>query len=120
MLALSRGDKETRMKIYGLGILIGAAGLAMSGCATVNSPEAYANAAANKEECKAVAVYSTHQELHTQLDTGVPPTDGVPKTALAKEDGVQGTMQVNANPPPSLRTPLGRLNSTTGRLLLDC
>ena len=107
------------MKIVMTGGLIAGA-LAVSSCATINSPEAYANAAANKQECKAVAVYSTPHELRTQLDTGVPGSNGVPKTALAKEDGVQGTMQVNANPPPSLQTPLGRMNSTTGRILQDC
>jgi len=108
------------MRIVLLGGLIASA-LAVSSCATMNSPEAYANAAATKSQgCKMIAVYSTPQELRTQLDTGVPGTNGIPKTAMAETDGMHGTMQVNANPPPSLQTPLGRLNSTTGRMLQDC
>ena len=54
-------------------IVIGALGviaLAQSGCATLNSPEAFQNAAAQQQECKVVALHSASDSLRLQNQKG--------------------------------------------------
>ena len=96
--------------IGGLGVVA----LALSGCATVNSPEAFQNAAAQKQECKVVTLYSASETLRLQNQKG---RDG---SAMEQTAGSLDIGQVNLHPPRGLRTTLPPLERTTSQLQRDC
>ena len=99
------------------GFIIGALGiiaLALSGCATMNSPEAFQNAAAQKQECKLVALHSASDSLRLQNQKG---RDG---DAMEQTEGSLDIGHVNLNPPRGLRSTLPPLERTTSQLQRDC
>jgi Flp pilus assembly protein TadD len=99
------------------GLMIGALGvvaLALSGCATLNSQEAFQNAAAQKQECKVVALHSASDSLRLQNQKG---RDG---DAMERTEGSLDIGHVNLNPPRGLRTTLPPLERTTSQLQRDC
>ena len=98
-------------------IVIGALGviaLAQSGCATLNSPEAFQNAAAQQQECKVVALHSASDSLRLQNQKG---RDG---DAMERTEGSLDIGRVNLNPPRGLQTTLPPFERTTNQLQRDC
>jgi len=93
---------------------LGAVALALSGCATVNSPEAFQNAAAQKQECKVVALHSASDSLRLQNQKG---RDG---DAMERTEGSLDIGHVNLSPPRGLRSTLPPLERTTSQLQRDC
>jgi hypothetical protein len=89
-------------------------GFAASGCATLNGPEAHANAAAQAQECKLVAYSSTAERLRAQNQAGVP------GTAMEKTEGTLDVGSRQARNNPQLRQ--SRLNpvAMSDRLQRDC
>jgi hypothetical protein len=105
--------KEATMNMHGWAAVCIAA-LASGGCATLDGPEARANAAAQKQECKLVAYSSTAERLRAQNQADVPGTD-MQKT--------EGRLDVGSQPlrdSPQLRE--SRLNpvAMATRLQQDC
>ena len=99
------------------GLMIGAlsaSALALSGCATLNSEEAFPNAAAQKQECKVVTLYSASETLRLQNQKG---RDG---SAMERTEGSLDIGHVNLNPPRGLRSTLPPLERTTSQLQRDC
>ena len=93
---------------------LGAMALALSGCATLNSPEAFQNAAAQQQQCKVVALHSASESLRLQNQKG---RDG---DAMERTEGSLDIGHVNLNPPKGLRTTLPPLERTTSQLQRDC
>jgi hypothetical protein len=91
-----------------------AAGLVCGGCATLDGPEAHANAAAQAQPCKLVAYSSTAERLRAQNQGGVPGTE------MEKTEGTLavGSEQLRSN--PQLRE--SRLNpvAMSSRLQQNC
>ena len=103
------------MNRYAFGALGGAViALAASGCATLNSPEAFQNAAAQQQECKVVELHSVAESLRLQNQKG---RDG---TAIQQTEGSLEIGHVNLNPPRGLRSRLPPLERTTSQLQRAC
>jgi len=103
------------MNRYAFGALGGAViALAASGCATLNSPEAFQNAAAQQQECKVVELHSGAESLRLQNQKG---RDG---TAVQQTEGSLDIGHVNLNPPRDLRSTLPPLERTTSQLQRAC
>ncbi len=88
--------------------------LALSGCATLNGPEAYANAQDQKMQCKAVTIYTASQELRMQNQKGV---DG---DAMQQTAGVLDVGHVQLNEPKVLSDPVAPGNSILSQVRRDC
>jgi hypothetical protein len=101
------------MKIQTFGAL-GVAAFALAGCATLNSPEAFQNAAAQQQECKVVTLSSASQTLRLQNQKG---RDG---DAMQQTEGALDIGQVNLHPPRGLRSTMPKLETTTSQLQRDC
>ena len=99
------------MKTIGWAALATAAGAVLGGCASLAGDETVASTPS--PECKAVAVYSTREEMRNQNRPGV---EG---DALARAQGAAGIHRLKVPPtPPALRSRAG-----TGLLddaLRDC
>jgi hypothetical protein len=101
------------MKYFVTGTLA-ASMFALSGCATLNSPEAFQNAAAQQQECKVVGLHSASETLRLQNQKG---RDG---DAMEKTEGSLDIGHVNLSPPRGLRTTMPPLERTTSKLQRDC
>jgi hypothetical protein len=102
------------MKARIFAIAVAAAALSIGGCETMNGPEAQANAAAQRGECKVVSIDTTRQELRMQNQKG---TDGRP---IDQAEGQLGAGRVVLNNPKALREPTGRIDTLPARALRDC
>jgi len=101
------------MKTQVIGAL-GIAVLVLSGCATLNSPEAFQNAAAQQQECKVVTLTSASESLRLQNQKG---RDG---DAMQQTEGALDIGQVNLHPPRGLRSAMPKLETTTSQLQRAC
>ena len=101
------------MKIAIVG-MTGIAVLALQACATLNGPEAQANAAAQAESCKMVTYYSASESLRAQNQKGIPGSD------MEKTEGKLDVGRVVLNEPPVLRNSVSRSLSLPARLQRDC
>lgn len=101
------------MKMYVIGAL-GTAAFALTGCATLNSPEAFQNAAAQQQECKVVTLTSASDSLRLQNQKGRDGDD------MQKTEGALDMGQVNLHPPRGLRSALPKLETTTSQLQRAC
>ena len=101
------------MKSYLLGALAVAA-VAVAGCATLNSPEAFQNAAAQQQECKLVTLTSASDSLRLQNKKGRDGDD------MQKTEGALDIGQVNLHPPTGLRSTMPPLERTTSQLQRAC
>jgi hypothetical protein len=68
----------------------------LQGCATLNSPEAHANAAAQRQECKMVAYYSASEALRVQNEKGIPGSE------MEKTEGKLDIGRLTLNEPRAL------------------
>ena len=93
---------------------LGFAALGLSGCATLNSPEAFQNAAAQQQECKVVTLTSASESLRLQNQKG---RDG---DAMQQTEGALDIGQVNLHPPRGLRSAMPKLETTTSQLQRAC
>jgi hypothetical protein len=84
------------------------------GCATLNSPEAQANAAAQAQQCKLVEYHSASEVLRTQNQRGVPGTD------MEKTEGKLDIGNAKFRSNPALRDSRVVTQSIPTRLQLDC
>jgi hypothetical protein len=100
------------MKAALFAVALALVALPMTGC--VSTPEATANADAQRGECKVVSIDNTRQELRMQNQKG---TDG---SAMDKTEGELGAGRVVKNNPRALREPTGRVDTLPSRALRDC
>jgi hypothetical protein len=90
------------------------AGVALAGCATLNGPEAVANADAQRTQCKVVQYDTTYQSMRMQNQKG---TDGTP---MQQTEGQLAIGQVKANEPRVLQNPVAPGDSITSQLQRSC
>lgn len=90
------------------------AGVALAGCATLNGPEAVANADAQRTQCKVVQFDTTYQSMRMQNQKG---TDGTP---MQQTEGKLAIGQVKANEPRVLQNPVAPGDSITSQLQRAC
>ena len=95
---------------------LGFAALGLSGCATLNSPEAFQNAAAQKQDCKVVAFTNGIDSLRlaAKRDVG---SDG---TAMQRTEGKLEIGQAVLHPPQGTASTGPLLERTTSKLQRDC
>ena len=101
------------MRKFAMGAL-GFAALGLSGCATLNSPEAFQNAAAQQQECRVVALANGYESLRLAAKGGV---DG---TAMERTDGALKSGQIVLHPPPGTATTIPVLERNTSKLQREC
>jgi len=99
--------------MYVIGAL-GTAAFALAGCATLNSQEAFQNAAAQQQECKVITLSSASETLRLQNQKGRDGDD------MQQTEGALDIGQVNLNPPRGLRSALPKLETTTSQLQRAC
>jgi hypothetical protein len=88
----------------------------LAGCQTLNGPEAYANAEAQREGCPAgvTVVTSTREQMRLQMDPNAQ-TDG-----MKQAEGRMALAGVKKNEPAALRNDIAPEESLTSRSLRGC
>jgi len=94
-------------------VAIGA--LALSACASTDTPGPQASAASDQQECKAVTVYTARQEMRNANSAGVPGRD-IDRAAGAAEIG-----RVAGFPPPGVRDgTMAKSGNLAGQVMTRC
>jgi hypothetical protein len=95
---------------------IALAALLLAGCETLNGPQAYANAEAQREGCPAgvTVVTNTPEQMRLQNDRNAQ-TD-----AMKRAEGRLALAGVRRDNPPELREPTPPENSLTSKSLRGC
>lgn len=88
--------------------------LALAGCATLNGPEAYANARAQRTQCKAVTLTSAAQELRLQN------RKGVGDDAMQQTEGKLDVGHAQLNEPRILSNPVAPGESVLSQARRSC
>jgi hypothetical protein len=101
------------MKMMVAGAL-GVAALGLAGCATLNSPEAFQNAAAQTHECRMVALNSDYESVRLAAKPGV---DG---DAMERTEGALKSGQVVLHAPAGTATTGPVLERNTSKLQREC
>ena len=101
------------MKQSMIGLVCGVA-LALSGCETLNGPQAVANAEAQRDECKVVALTSG-----TQIMRGQNPRD-VDRQDIRQAEGSLELGHLQLNEPRALRNTVSPHDSTVARMARAC
>ena len=89
--------------------------LATGGCETLNGPQAVANAEAQRDECKVVALTSG-----TQLTTGGEHARAAQRDDVTHADATLEANRLSAREVPSLRSPGGPHDTTIARVARAC
>jgi hypothetical protein len=96
--------------------VIGVAALLLAGCETVNGPQAYANAEAQREGCPAgVAVVTNTPDQMRMQNRGVTEDD-----AMKRAEGRLALAGVKKNEPRALRNDIAPEESLTSRSIRGC
>ncbi|HSQ83002.1 MAG TPA: hypothetical protein VLU54_18030 [Casimicrobiaceae bacterium] len=88
--------------------------LALGGCATLNGPEAYANAKAQQTQCKVVTLSSASQELRLQNEKGTG------NDAMQQTEGRLDVGHVQLNEPRILSNPVAPGESILTQVRRNC
>ena len=93
-----------------------AAALLLSGCETLNGPQAYANAEAQKEGCPAgvTVVTNTREEMRLAKDPNAQ-TD-----SMKQAEGSLALLRIKKNEPEALRNDVAPEESLTSRSIRGC
>ena len=94
--------------------VLGLAALLCAGCETLNGPQAYANAAAQEEGCKATVVTNTAESMRMQNQKGVHTDD------MKRTEGALALARIKQNEPAALRNPIAPEESLTSKTLRGC
>ena len=96
--------------------IIALAGLLLAGCETLNGPQAYANADAQREGCPGgvTVVTNTPEQMRLQNDPNAQ-TD-----AMKQAEGNLALAGVKKNEPPELRNRIAPEESLTSKSLRGC
>ena len=94
--------------------VLGLAALLSASCETLNGPQAYANAAAQDEACKATVVTNTAESMRMQNQKGVQ-TDEMKRT-----EGALALARIKQNEPAALRNPIAPEESLASKTLRGC
>lgn len=95
-------------------VLLGLAVLSLAGCETLNGPQAYANAQAQREDCKAVVVTNTPDALRL-ANRDIPPDN-----PMARTEATLALGKIKQNEPPSIRDGIAPEESLTSKTLRGC
>jgi hypothetical protein len=93
-------------------VAIGA--IALAGCETLNGPQAVANADAQRDECNAVVVTNTADQLRMQNQTG---RDG---DQMRQTEGVLALGRLKLQNPRELQNPIAPEDNITSKALRAC
>ncbi|MGC1818875.1 MAG: hypothetical protein WA900_14610 [Casimicrobiaceae bacterium] len=88
--------------------------LGTTGCATLNGPDAYANAADQRGECKVVTLHTASQELRLQNQKGVG------DDAMQQTEGKLDVGHVQLNEPHALSNPVAPGESILSQVRRSC
>lgn len=88
--------------------------VALAGCETLNGPDAYANAQAQKQDCKATVVTSTADSMRMQNQKGIDTDE------MRRAEGTLALGRLKLNEPRALRNPIAPEDSVTSKALRDC
>ena len=94
--------------------LLSLAALTLAGCETLNGPQAYANAEAQDEGCKATVVTNTAESMRMQNQKGVQ-TDEMKRT-----EGALALARIKQNEPAAIRNPVAPEESLASKTLRGC
>ncbi|MGE5170891.1 MAG: hypothetical protein ACM3JC_11060 [Rudaea sp.] len=94
--------------------VLGLAALLCAGCATLNGPQAYANAEAQREECKATVVTNTAESMRMQNRKGLQTDE------MKRAEGALALARIKQNEPAALRQPIAPEESLTSKTLRGC
>ena len=101
------------MKATMIGV-IGAAALVLAGCETLNGPQAYANAAAQRQECKAVVSTNTADSMrlanHRPVETN----------EIKQAEATLGTSRFKQINPAAIKDDHPNEETLTAKTLRDC
>jgi hypothetical protein len=100
----------SRLSVAAVGLI----GLAVAGCQTLNSPEATANAEAQRGQCNAVAVTSTSDQMRMQNQKG---RDG---DEMRQTEGVLALGRLKLQNPRILENPVAPEDNITSKALRAC
>jgi uncharacterized lipoprotein len=95
-------------------VLLGLAVLSLAGCETLNGPQAYANAQAQREDCKAVVVTNTPDAMRL-ANRDIPPDN-----PMAQTEGTLALGKIKQNEPPSIQDRIAPEESLTSKTLRGC
>jgi len=101
------------MNGWTIGVL-GMAALAISGCETLNGPQAVANADAQRGECNAVVVTSTPDQLRRQNE------EGRGGDEMRQTEGVLALGRLKLQNPRALQNPVAPEDNITSKALRAC
>ena len=94
--------------------VIGVAAMALAGCETLNGPQAYANAAAQREECKAVVSTNTADSMrlanHRPVET----------SEIQQAEATLATSRFKKINPPEIKDNHPNEETLTANTLRDC
>ena len=93
---------------------LGLVALAVAGCETLNGPQAVANAEAQRDECKVVALTSG-----TQITRGQDPR-AVDRQDIRQAEGSLALGHLQLNEPRALRNTVSPHDSTVARMARAC
>ena len=95
---------------------VGLAALLLAGCETVNGPQAYANAEAQREGCQsgATVVTSTREQMRLQQDPNAQ------TNSMKQAEGSLALAGVKKNEPRELQNPIAPEESLTSRSIRGC
>lgn len=93
---------------------VGLAALLLTGCETLNGPQAVANAEAQREECKAVVLNSAAESMALNRQDHRPVTD------IKQAEATLELNRLRLQEPPALRHPIAPNESLTNKALRDC
>jgi len=88
--------------------------IALAGCETLNSPQAVANADAQRDECKATVVTSTTDSMRMQNQRGV---DGDP---MRRTEATLALGRLKLDNPRALRNDIAPEDNITSKALRAC
>jgi hypothetical protein len=88
--------------------------LLCAGCETLNGPQAYANAAAQREECKAVVVTNTAESMRLRN------RGSVPEEEMNRAEGTLAMAHIRQNEPPAIRNPGAPEQGLASQTLRGC
>ena len=100
---------------------IGLAGLLITGCETVNGPQAVANAEAQRNtECQTVRISSGTEEIRRNSARAEAGTQTEPADSMKEAEGRMALGRIRRDEPRALRDNVAPQESLTSKALREC
>ncbi|MFI4888756.1 MAG: hypothetical protein ACHP7B_08390 [Burkholderiales bacterium] len=100
---------------------VGLAALLITGCETLNSPQAVANAEAQRNtECNTVRLSSASKQLRMNSVNPAARTETPDENSMDETEGRLALGQIRLNEPRALRDPIAPQESLTSKAQREC